>query len=416
MSLNPKIANMPLLLSPDYAESFASGDLQRLEKKAASWNSSKNILPGITGNNIAVISVHGPLSQTLDFWSFIFGGSSYGQIRTDLETALEDEQIDTILFDINSPGGTVAGAFDLVDEIYEARSKKRIIAFINEMAYSAAYAIASAASEVYIPRTGGAGSIGVIAMHVDQSQFDKKLGVKYTPIFSGDKKNDFSGHEPLSVDAYETVKAEIDDVFNLFAETVARNRDVSTQEIKNMEAALFQGKKAVTAGLADEVRTYKQLLKGGLVMTLLEKVTNAFKDAKPEEIEQVMSGFGYILKVGMVSEEELRTQMETQATKLANEQTVASETARADGKLEGKEDAKKAAVSILELCAVAGDNDLALKMVSEGVAEEEARKQLIAAKSEESGSQTVISTVNPLNTGETNPLLADAERRAKEAN
>lgn len=414
MSLMPKLANQPLMITREFAEALITADLESLKKEAASYRPDTSLLE-VKQDGVAVIQIHGPLSQEADIWSWLYGGTSYTAIRALYNAALKDSQINSILFDINSPGGTVAGVFDLVDEIYESRGQKQTIAFVNEMAYSAAYAIASAADKIYIPRTGGAGSIGVIAMHVDQSQYDKKLGVKYTPIFSGEKKNDYSPHEPLSERAYKDTKAEIDEIFDLFAETVARNRGIDVEKVKEMEAGMYQGENAITAGLVDEIRSYKQIFSEGGAMTLLERITNAFKDAKPEEIEKAMEGFGYVLKEGMVAQAEVDAKLAEQTKSHDAEVVKAVENAKAEGKVEGEENAKKVAVSILELCAVAGDNDLALKMVSEGMTEDEARKQLISAKAKESDDQVVISTVNPLNTGETNPLLADAERRAKEA-
>ncbi len=418
MSLMPKLANQPLMITREFAEALISADLESLKKEAVSYSPDRELMKTAQQDNgVAIIQIYGPLSQKDDFWSWWYGGVSYDAIRKLYNAALQDDQIDSILFDINSPGGVVAGCFDLIDEIYESRGKKRTIAFVNEMAYSGAYAIASAADEIYIPRTGGVGSIGAIAMHVDQSQFDQKLGVKYTPIFSGAKKNDYSPHEPLSGRAYKDAKAEIDEIGDLFAETVSRNRGIDVKKVKTMEAGTYQGENAVTAGLADAVMSYKQIfLEGGTTMTLLEKITNAFKDAKPEEIEKTMVGFGYVLKEGMVTQEGVAAKLAEQTKGHEAEMVSAVEKAKSEGKIEGADDAKKAAVSILELCAVAGNKDLGLKLVSEGATEEEARKQLIKAQASETEGQNIISTVNPLNTGETNPLLADAERRAKEAN
>ena len=410
----PKIANMPLVISEDYANALVSADYDWLEKKAALYQSSGDRLQK-NDNGIGIISVSGPLSQKGSFWSFLFGGSSYEEIRAQYKKALNDNQIKTIIFDINSPGGVVSGAFDLVDEIYESRGKKPTIAYINEMAYSGAYAIASAADEIHIPRTGGVGSIGVIAMHVDQSQFDQKIGVKYTPIFAGEKKNDFSSHEPLSKRAYEEVKSEIDEINDIFVETISRNKGIGANEIKKMEAGIYQGQKAIDVGLADEITTHNKIFSiGGINMTLEEKLTQAIKGVKVEDIAKAMG------KIGFVSKEGTLLQAESDALLIARDEDnekkldTAIEKAKAEGVTEGMDATKKAAISILELCAVAGNEKLGLKLVSEGVTEEDARKQLIKAQTDETKEQ-IISTVNPLNTGETNPLLADAERRAKEA-
>ena len=414
MSLIPKIANQPLMLTWDYVEVLTSSDIKTLEKKAEDFSGQPGISEQqIAAGNVAVIPVSGPLSQKSDFWSWLFSGTSYEGIRRDFRVAMEDNQIDTIVFEIDSPGGEVAGVFDLVDEIYAARTKKRIIAVINETAYSAAYAIASAASEVYLPRTGGAGSIGVIAVHVDQSKYNEKLGVKYTPIYAGKRKNDFSAHEPLSDTAYDVVKAEIDDVYEIFVETVARNRKMNASKIKKMEAGIYQGLRAVEAGLADEVMTFDDVINikklGGVNMNLFEMLTETLKDAKPDETIKAMGDLGYVRKEGMLSKEEHEAAI--------NEQTKSFEIKLAESikaaKTEGKDEAKKETVSILELCSVGGMEQLGLKMVSEGVTEAEARKQILDAKV--TGTQKIInSTVNPLNTGEISPLIADAEKRAKE--
>jgi len=410
----PKLSNQPLMITRDFAEALISTDLESLKKEAVLYMPDNSLTEMANQNSTAIIQVHGPLSQNADFWAWWSGGTSYDTIRKLYNDALQDDQIDLILFDVNSPGGVVAGVFDLVDEIYESRGKKRTISFINEMAYSAAYAIASATDEIYIPRTGGVGSIGVISMHTDRSQYDKKLGVKYTSIFSGEKKNDYSSHNPLSERAFKEAKAEVNEIFDLFTETVARNRGISVKKVKAMEAGTYQGENAIAAGLVDAVKSYKQIfLQGGTKMTLLEKITNAFKDAKPEEIEKEMVSFGYVLKEGTVTKQEVDIKLADQAKTNAAEAVKAIEKA----KVEGADDAKKTAVSILELCAVAGNEKLGLKLISDGATEDEARKQLIETKAGETEleKQQIISTVNPLNTGETNPLIADAKKRVKEA-
>jgi ClpP class serine protease len=152
-----------------------------------------------------MISIQGILhyhSNLIDLIiDYILGGTSYDSIREEFQAALADPSVGAIVFDIDSPGGEVSGCFDLVDEIFNARGIKPISAIVNEMAYSAAYAIASAADKVILPRTGGVGSVGVICVHMDQSQYDANVGVKFTPIFAGSHKGDFTPHAPLSTSA-----------------------------------------------------------------------------------------------------------------------------------------------------------------------------------------------------------------------
>jgi ClpP class serine protease len=101
---------------------------------------------------IAVIPVHDTLVHRSSGFDGASGLMSYETIRNRFQEALADPEIETILFDIDSPGGEVAGLFDLVDEVQAARGTKSILAVANEEAYSGAYAIASAADKLFVPR------------------------------------------------------------------------------------------------------------------------------------------------------------------------------------------------------------------------------------------------------------------------
>jgi ClpP class serine protease len=103
---------------------------------------------------------------------------------------------------------------------------------------------------VFVSRTGGVGSIGVIAMHVDQSEKDAQDGVRYTAVFAGDRKNDLNPHEPISSEAHAFLKAEVNRVYGLFVETVARHRGIEASAVRDTEAGLFFGQAAVAIGLA----------------------------------------------------------------------------------------------------------------------------------------------------------------------
>lgn len=202
---------------------------------------------------VAVIEVQGTLVQKLGSLRPYSGMSGYDGIRQNLFTALADPEVKAIALDIDSPGGEVAGCFDLVDTIYAARGRKPIWSILNEAAYSAAYAIASAADRVIVPRTGGVGSIGVICAHVDLSQALTTAGVKVTFITYGDYKADGHAEIPLSEDALARFQADIDTMGELFVTTVARNRNISAATVRDTQAATFMGDAGVALGLADEV-------------------------------------------------------------------------------------------------------------------------------------------------------------------
>jgi membrane-bound ClpP family serine protease len=78
-------------------------------------------------------------------------------------------EVQSILFDIDSPGGEAAGMFNLAATIREARKWKRVVASVNDIAASAAYGIASAADEIVVSPTSIIGWIGVVMMHLGRS-------------------------------------------------------------------------------------------------------------------------------------------------------------------------------------------------------------------------------------------------------
>jgi len=204
-------------------------------------------------NGVATIPIQGPIFTKADPLDFYFGATSYEQISKDFNASMGDDEVESVAFILGSPGGVAIGMVDCVDEIFNARGTKPIIAIIDEYAYSAAYGIASAADEVIITRTGGAGSIGCVAAHVDQTKRDEMMGLKYTYLYAGARKIDGTPHMELSEEAAKVIRDNVNDHFNMFVDQVARNLGVSTAKIRATDAGIFMGQKAVSEGLAHKV-------------------------------------------------------------------------------------------------------------------------------------------------------------------
>ena len=219
---------------------------------------SRTAPTGATG--IAVLPIYGTLVRRTVGLEAESGMASYQELATMLDTAVADPNVAAILLDIDSAGGESGGVFDLADRVAAAAKRKPVWALANDMAFSAAYAIGSAASRFIVTRTGGVGSIGVIAMHADQSVKDAKDGVRYTTVFAGARKNDLNPHEPISDEAHAFLKNEVERVYGLFVETVSRNRGVSADAVRATEASIYYGADAVAAGLADAVGTFDDVL------------------------------------------------------------------------------------------------------------------------------------------------------------
>jgi len=202
---------------------------------------------------IAVIPIQGIIFNKADPYDDIFGDSSYEKISDQFKTALSDPSKEKIVFDIDSPGGVTSGMIDMGDLIYNARGEKQIIALVNDYATSAAFAAASSADEIIVTRTGIVGSVGVYTFHVDMSEMDKMMGLNFEYIYYGDNKINGNPHAPLSDEARAEIKEIIDVHGNGFVEMVARNLGQSVKQVKDTQAAVYMGEKAVAQGFAHKL-------------------------------------------------------------------------------------------------------------------------------------------------------------------
>ena len=228
-------------------------------------------------NGIAIIAVYGALIQRRGAIDAMSGVVSYEALGAEIAAAVHNDDIRGILLDIDSPGGEVAGCFGLADTIKAAAGVKPIWAVANEMAFSAAYAIASATQKIYVSRTGGVGSIGVVAWHMDYSKAMAGAGIKPTALFAGAHKVDGNPYEPLSKDARTDYMAQINATYDIFAGHVAEGRGLKIEAVKTTEARLYFGGTGVRAGLADEVGG----LEDALSAMISEYGDTAAADSKP---------------------------------------------------------------------------------------------------------------------------------------
>jgi signal peptide peptidase SppA len=352
--------NKPLLLAP-----HALHQLQSPFTKTSTLN------PKTSHQRIALVPILGPLAKRGSFLDSLFGFGNYEDVQARFDAAVTDPSIDAILLEIDSPGGEAAGAFDLADKIYAARGSKPVWAIANDSAFSAAYAIGSAADKLFLTRTGGVGSIGVLAAHVDQSGYDEKQGVKVTTLFAGTRKNDFNAHEPLSEDAAGFLQAEVNRLYGLFVDTVSRNRSISADTVRATEAGLFFGDDAVKAGLADGVGTFESAVQS-LAATLTpkpRKETRMLDEKPPVDLEAIRKE----------AAEALKTQH----------------------------------LEIIHACRLAGKPDKAADFIEQGTTLEAARKTLLELAAQQAEIQSQIQPA--AGTDAPNPLLAEAQKRAAQA-
>jgi signal peptide peptidase SppA len=175
---------------------------------------------------IAIIPIDGVLFQHVGWLEAFFGGISTEAIGAAIGEAVADKSVRKIILAINSPGGSVVGVTELASKVRAARDVKPVIAVANSHAYSAAYHVASQASEIWVPPSGGVGSIGCICEYVDDSQLLEKAGLRVTRIVSGKYKGENRG-EPITDEGLAKLQTDADYYYGLMVRDIARGRGVS---------------------------------------------------------------------------------------------------------------------------------------------------------------------------------------------
>lgn len=204
-------------------------------------------------NGIAIIPIVGSIFRYANMFTEISGGTSTQMLSLDFNEALNNKDVKGILFDIDSGGGQANGISELSSMIFNARGRKPIKAYAGGSIASAAYWIGSSADELIVNDTAVAGSIGAMLSFDDNSAQKEKEGIvemKY-----------ISSVSPLK-NSNSELQALVDTLGQIFVENVARNRSTTVENVLENygKGGLFVGKDAVSAGLADMVGTFEEVL------------------------------------------------------------------------------------------------------------------------------------------------------------
>lgn len=280
LRLSHRLLNTPLLIHPAKAEIILAAlsgrigldaslfeedgvdtpDASRFVGSARRADGTSSMMRSADG--VAIIPVLDTLVNRGAWLDSRSGLTSYEGIAAQLRAAGLDPDVRSVLLDISSPGGEAAGMAGLADMIRSVRQTKPVMAFVNDMAASAAYGIASAASEIVVSPTSTLGSIGVVMLHADRSGELAAQGVKPTLIYAGSHKVDGNPFEPLSDAVRADLQASVDAHYNQFLDTVAQGRGskLTPDMARATEARTFIGAQAVAGGLADRIASFDEAL------------------------------------------------------------------------------------------------------------------------------------------------------------
>lgn len=276
-----RLFNSPLMLRPEKAEMLCAALVDRigiqkldtidgrslgaaqLRQMAMDddgyWNKPKTARDMyVVEQRVARIAIDGTLVHKLGGVEPYSGMVGYDCLDRIIADAQANKEVGAVLLDIDSPGGEVAGCFDFARKLRKmgaSNGGKPIVAFANEMAYSAAYAIASACDAVATSQTGQVGSIGVWTMLVDMTKGLDKNGIAVTMIRAGERKARGGPYEVADEATITKLQSWVDETWGIFCGLVADYRPISAAAVKALEGDWFTGNDALGLGLVDAVDT-----------------------------------------------------------------------------------------------------------------------------------------------------------------
>ncbi len=213
-------------------------------------------------DGIGVVSVRGLISNVDSPYNTMFGLTSYPAISEALIQAASNPDIKSIVLDVDTPGGAVAGVVDASELISTINKQvKPVDAYVSNSALSAGYWLASAARKIYASKTASVGSIGVIMTHVERSAQLKEDGINVTVLRAGKYKALASGVEPLTSEARAQIQETLDAAYAVFAQHVVKARGMTMPvfEATAGQGRVFLGAKGLDVGLVDGVKSFTEV-------------------------------------------------------------------------------------------------------------------------------------------------------------
>lgn len=337
---------------------------------------------------VATINIEGALTPKPSFSAMFFGGgnTTYQEIQSAILQAEGDENVKEIIMNVNSVGGSVAGMFETMDQIFQA--KKPVKAVLGSVTASAAYGLASQADEIVASSdVARVGSVGIV-----QRLFVDPEVVSITSSNAPKKAPDASTEE-----GRESIREELDAIASKFEERIARGRTKATgEEItaefvgKNFgQGGVLLAEKAAESKMIDEVEQKGlKLVSGSGKNGAKAETTTISLEQKPMNKTELKANhpdlYAEILAEGQATEKD----------RVVAHVTMAEETGAVDFALACIKDGKsltEQAVTAKYITAGLNRNDLAASeedeaaaaAAAEAAAEEDAPKTEAVKKEEE---------------------------------
>lgn len=228
--------------------------LQAVELSSLSAGPAPQVDPTTQVGDVAVIDVTGRLRSSPSIWrrwGFDME-ATLPEIEVAIRKATESAKAGGVVLRISSPGGSAFGTPEVAGAVHAARQRKPVVAYIQDLGASAAYHIASQASEIYSNPIAHVGSVGVFALVVDMSARAEAVGLKFIPVVSTPLKGAFTPGTAVKEEHVAELQRNVDSVAKLFVADIARGRGISAEVAETFhDARVHVGAEAAEIGMTD---------------------------------------------------------------------------------------------------------------------------------------------------------------------
>ena len=205
----------------------------------------------LTKPTIAVIPITGQLTVYGQDGGLLGGGTIGVEDTIEIIKEVEkDPTVKAIIFEINSPGGTVVASEELAAAV--KATEKPTVAWMREVAASGGYWTASACDKIVADPATITGSIGVIGSYLQFSELMETYGITYERLVSGEFKDTGSPYKDLTPAERQMMMDKINKINTFFINAVAENRNLDKEYVQSLATGeIYLGVEAYEMQLVD---------------------------------------------------------------------------------------------------------------------------------------------------------------------
>ncbi len=201
-------------------------------------------------NKIAVISLRGLISTSI---AGNVGESMVDDLRWELEQARNDETVQAVVLEIDSPGGEVTASDMIYNAVVKTRAKKPVVVYMESLAASGGYYVSCGGKYLMANETSITGSIGVIIQTLNYQQLFDKIGLASVVFKSGKFKDMLNGARPITEEERAYIQSFVMATYEKFLGIVAKERNLPADTLRNgiADGRILSGRDALNYKLID---------------------------------------------------------------------------------------------------------------------------------------------------------------------